>query len=116
MMKYVLIYLAAVNLLGAGAVVLDKWLARRGRRRIRERQRMTPAACLFWAPATDRRKKQRLHAGRFFYSMYLKGKTCEAAAPCGQNLLTTAETVEKCFFDARAHEKTPSRGRAHCCL
>ena len=37
MMKYVLIYLAAVNLLGAGAVVLDKWLARHGRRRIRER-------------------------------------------------------------------------------
>ena len=32
-----LCYLAAVNLLGAGAVFMDKWKARRGRRRIRER-------------------------------------------------------------------------------
>ena len=36
-MQYLLIYLAAVNLLGAGAVFLDKQFARRGRRRIRER-------------------------------------------------------------------------------
>lgn len=31
------LYLAAVNLLGAGAVVLDKWCAQHGRWRIRER-------------------------------------------------------------------------------
>ncbi len=36
-LKIILIYLLVVNALGAGAVLLDKWLARRGKRRIRER-------------------------------------------------------------------------------
>lgn len=36
-MRWILYYLLAVNLLGAGAAILDKWLARHGRRRIRER-------------------------------------------------------------------------------
>ena len=35
--KMILIYLLIVNVLGAGAVVLDKWLARHEKRRIRER-------------------------------------------------------------------------------
>ena len=35
--KILLCYLAAVNLLGACAVFLDKWKAKHGRRRIRER-------------------------------------------------------------------------------
>lgn len=35
--KIVLIYLALVNVSGACAVFLDKWKARHGRRRIRER-------------------------------------------------------------------------------
>ena len=35
--KILLCYLVLVNLVGAGAVCLDKWKARRGRRRIRER-------------------------------------------------------------------------------
>lgn len=37
MLKFILLYLLAVNVLGAGAVVLDKWLARHEKRRIRER-------------------------------------------------------------------------------
>ena len=35
--KMILIYLLIVNVLGACAVVLDKWLARHEKRRIRER-------------------------------------------------------------------------------
>ena len=37
MLKVVLIYLLIVNVMGAGAVILDKWLARHEKRRIRER-------------------------------------------------------------------------------
>ena len=37
MWKIILLYLAIVNVLGAGAVILDKWLARHEKRRIRER-------------------------------------------------------------------------------
>ena len=37
LLKILLLYLLAVNLLGAGAVFLDKWLARHEKRRIRER-------------------------------------------------------------------------------
>ena len=37
MLKFILIYLLIVNVLGAGAVILDKWLARHEKRRIRER-------------------------------------------------------------------------------
>lgn len=36
-MKYLLYYLLAVNVLGACAVFLDKWKAKHGRWRIRER-------------------------------------------------------------------------------
>ena len=35
--KILLIYLLAVNVLGAGAVFIDKWLAKHEKRRIRER-------------------------------------------------------------------------------
>lgn len=35
--KILLIYLLIINVLGAGAVILDKWLARHEKRRIRER-------------------------------------------------------------------------------
>ena len=37
MLKFILIYLLIVNVLGACAVMLDKWLARHEKRRIRER-------------------------------------------------------------------------------
>lgn len=36
-MRYLVIYLLAVNLLGAAVVAADKWKAQRGRWRIRER-------------------------------------------------------------------------------